>query len=141
VSSSLLRDLARYRSGLVPGIGEVDLAADGGCDGWFEAGGWSPAAVPVLAKELAMVPDPRRAAGRRFDLVFLLGIVVMGVLAGALSISAVLCWAGNADPGVLVALARGGPVTLPATSTLCRLLARLDGDALDDAFARYTAAI
>jgi predicted transposase YbfD/YdcC len=129
VSSSLFCDLARYRSGLVPEIVQV-----GGEAGWLVV-------APVLAQELAKVPDPRRVAGRRFDLVFLLGIAVMAALAGAVSISAVLRWAGNADPAVLTALARGGPIRLPVVSTLSRLLARLDGDALDDVFARYTAEI
>jgi predicted transposase YbfD/YdcC len=42
---------------------------------------------------------------------------------------------------VLSALARGGPIRLPAASTLSRLLARVDGDGVDDAFARYIAAV
>lgn len=129
MSSSLFCDLFRYRSGLVPEICRVD-----GLDEWLTAS-------PVLAAELATVPDPRRAAGRRFDHLFLLGIVVMAVLAGAVSISGVMRWAGKADPAVLTALARGGPIGLPVVSTLSRLLARLDGDALDDAFARYMAAV
>jgi hypothetical protein len=71
VPSALVCDLARYRPGLVPEISRVDAR-----------GGW-PEVSPVLAAELATVPEPRRAAGRRFDLVFLPGIVVMAVLAGA----------------------------------------------------------
>jgi predicted transposase YbfD/YdcC len=140
VSSSLLRDLSRYHRGVAP---EISLAGpdEAGWDGWFRCGGWVAQAVPLLVEELVNVPDPRRTAGRRFDLVFLLGIAVMAVMAGAVSISGVLRWAGNADPAVLAVLARGGPVTLPVISTLSRLLARLDGDALDDAFARYTAAL
>ena len=98
VSSSLFCDLARYRSGLVPEI------AQAGGDGWFLA------AAPVLAREFSKVPDPRRVAGRRFDLVFLLGIAVMAALAGAVSISGALRWAGNAGPAILTALPRGGPV-------------------------------
>lgn len=129
MSSSLFCDLVRYRSGLVPEIGRADDP-----DGWLTLS-------PVLAAELASVPDPRRAEGRRFELVFLLGIVVMAVLAGAVSISGVVRWAGKADPAVLTALARGGPIGLPVVSTLSRLLARLDGDALDDAFARYLATV
>lgn len=100
--------------------------------------GW--VSIPVLAEELARVPDPRRAAGRRFDLVFLLSVVVMATLAGAKSIKGILRWAAKTDPEVLSSLARGGRSELPAHSTLSRLLARLDGDAVDDAFARYTAA-
>jgi hypothetical protein len=67
-----------------------------------------------------------------------LDLAVMAVPAGAVPVSGVLRWAGNADPGVLQALARGGPITFPALS---RFPARPDGDALDDAFARCTAAL
>lgn len=134
MSSSLVHDLARYRAGLVPAIVEVQVLPDPTGGPWVEA-------APILAEELAEVPDPRRAAGCRHDLVFLLSIVVMAVLAGATSLSGIRRWATGADPAVLTALARGGPITVPVVSTLSRLLARLDGDAVDDAFARYTAAV
>jgi DDE_Tnp_1-associated len=134
MSSSLVRDLARYRAGAVPAIGEVQFALD-------PPGGRWVVAAPVLAEELARVPDPRRAAGRRYDLVFLLSIVVMAVLAGATSVSGIRRWASGVDPAVLTALARGGPITVPVVSTFSRLLARVDGDAVDDAFARYAAAV
>jgi predicted transposase YbfD/YdcC len=138
MSSSLVHDLARYRAGAVPAvdetIDEMRFALDPAGGPWVEA-------VPVLAEELAKVPDPRRAAGRRHDLVFLLGIVVVAVLAGATSLSGIRRWATGVDPAVLTALARGGPITVPVVSTMSRLLARLDGNAVDDAFARYTAAV
>lgn len=134
MSSSLVRDLARYRAGAVPAIGEVRVALDPAGGPWVEA-------APILAGELATVPDPRRAAGRRHNLVFLLSIVVMAVLSGATSLSGIRRWATGVDPAVLTALARGGPITVPVVSTLSRLLARVDGDAVDDAFARYTAAV
>jgi predicted transposase YbfD/YdcC len=137
MSSSLGLDLDRYHAGLIPAVclaGAASQVAEP------VAGAWC-VQIPVLAQELAKVPDPRRAAGRRFELVFLLGVVVMAVLAGARSIAGIRRWAANTDPVVLSALAGGGPSRLPVASTLSRLLARLDGDAVDDAFARYTAAV
>jgi len=98
--------------------------------------GWQ-ASIPVLAEELAALTDPRRAAGRRFDLVFLLGVVTLSVLTGVRTISGIRRWATGAPPAVLTALARGGPTDLSAASTL----ARLDGDTLDDILARYIAAV
>jgi hypothetical protein len=132
MSSSLGLDLARYRAALASAFPLADTVS--------AELAWLPGSVPVLAEELAKVPDPRRAAGRRFDLVFLLSVVAMATLAGARSISGILRWAAKTDPAVLTALARGGPCRLPAYSTMARLLARLDGDAVDDALARYTAA-
>lgn len=123
-----------YRAGLVPSIGEVSALLDPTDGPWAKTS-------PILAKELAQVPDPRRAAGRRDDLVFLLSIVVMAVLAGARSLSGIRRWATGVDPAVLAVLARGGPIIVLVVSTWSRLLASLDGDAVDDAFARYTAAV
>jgi hypothetical protein len=100
MSSSLVHDLARYRAGAVPAIGEVRVSLDPAGGPWVEA-------APILAEELAKVPDPRRAAGRRHDLVFLLSIVVVAVLAGATSLSGIRRWAAGVDPAVLTALAPG----------------------------------
>lgn len=128
MSSSLVYDLACHRVGGV----FVDLVAE--TDDWVSR-------IPVLTDDLAQLADPRRRRGRRYDLLFLLLVLVMAVLAGATSISGVLRWAGTAPEGVLAVLARGGRTALPAHSTFSRLLSRLDGDALDDAFSRYTAAL
>jgi predicted transposase YbfD/YdcC len=128
MSSSLVYDLARHRVGGV----FVDLVA--GTDDWSDR-------IPVLTDDLEQLTDPRRSRGQRYDLLFLLLVLVMGVLAGATSISGVLRWAGTAPEGVLSVLARGGRTKIPAHSTFSRLLSRLDGDELDDAFSRYTAAL
>ena len=100
MSSSLVHDLTRYRAGLVPAIVEVQVLPDPTGGPWAET-------APILAEELAEVPDPRRAAGRRHDLVFLLSSVVMAVLAGARSLSGIRRWATGADPAVLTAPAPG----------------------------------
>ena len=128
MSSSLVYDLACHR---VEGV-FVDLVAE--TDGWSDR-------IPVLTDDLAQLTDPRRRRGQRYDLLFLLLVLVMAVLAGATSISGVLRWARTAPEGVLSVLARGGRTRLPVHSTFSRLLSRLDGDELDDAFSRYTAAL
>ncbi|HEY6796994.1 MAG TPA: transposase family protein [Kineosporiaceae bacterium] len=46
---------------------------------------------------MARVPDPPRAARRRYNLVFLLSIVVMAVLAGATSVSGIRRSATDVD--------------------------------------------
>jgi hypothetical protein len=143
MSSSLGLDLGRYYAGLIPAVclaGPPSQVVQEPVSCVPVAGTWW-AQIPVLAEELAKIPDPRRAAGRRFDLVFVLLVVVMATLAGARSIAGIRRWAVDAGHAVLSALARGGPNRLPAASTLSRLLARVDGDAVDDAFARYIAAV
>jgi predicted transposase YbfD/YdcC len=143
MSSLLGLDLDRYYAELISAFSLAGPPAQAG-DDWPAScvpdDTWC-VQIPVLAEELAKVPDPRRAAGRRFDLVFLLLVLVMATLAGARSIAGIRRWAVDTDLAVLSALARGGATRLPAASTLSRLLARLDGDAVDDAFARYTAAV
>jgi len=128
MSSSPVYDLACHRVGGV----FVDLVAE--TDDWVSR-------IPVLTDDLAQLTDPRRRRGQRYDLLFLLLVLVMAVLAGAASISGVLRWAGTAPEGVLSVLARGGRTRLPAHSTFSRLLSRLDGDELDDVFSRYTAVL
>ena len=137
MTSSLALDLDRYRVAATIGLAVPhDLVPHDLGAAWD----WAPQIV-VLAEELASVRDPRRCQGRRHDLVFLLLVLVMAVLTGATSMAAVLRWAQRADPRVLVALARGGPTAVAAYTTFSRLLSRLDGDEVDDAFSRFTARV
>ena len=126
---TLVRDLARDRAA----IGEVPVVLDPvGGPGWRWCRSWPGnwPRPPVLGGQ----PD----AGTTW--LFLLSLVVMAVLAGATSLSGIRRGATGVGQGVLTVLARGGPVSVPVVSTLSRLLARLEGD-VDDAFARYTAAV
>jgi predicted transposase YbfD/YdcC len=137
MTSSLALDLDRYRVAATIGLPVPhDLVPHDLGAAWD----WAPQIV-VLAEELAWVRDPRRCQGRRHDLVFLLLVLVMAVITGATSMAAVLRWAKRADPRVLVALARGGPTAVAAYTTFSRLLSRLDGDEVDDAFSRFTARV
>ncbi|MEU0213374.1 ISAs1 family transposase [Streptomyces canus] len=114
MSSSLIGALARHRE-------DVDLSCP-------------PAELPglrTLAEVLEQVPDPRRIRGRRYRIGSLLALCLVGVLSGAKSVTAIARFAAdsNADLRTLLGLTRA----TPNTTTLGRLLARLDGNALDDA--------
>ncbi|MFJ2931926.1 ISAs1 family transposase [Streptomyces sp. NPDC087219] len=80
----------------------------------------------------------------RHALVVVLALTACAVLAGARSLLAVGEWIADAPPQVLQAVgARPDPLLpkrlLPAESTVRRLLARIDGDALDQAVGRWLA--
>nr|WP_308455450.1 ISAs1 family transposase [Streptomyces sp. SM14] len=100
--------------------------------------------MPGLLERLAQVPDPRDPRGVRYPLVTLLGLAACAVLAGAKSLLAVGEWAADAPSTVLEKLgARVDPVlperSWPAETTIRRLLARIDGDALDQAVGAWLA--
>ncbi|NUR03753.1 MAG: transposase family protein [Streptomyces sp.] len=98
-----------------------------------------PADLASLAQILAAVPDPRRVRGRRHRLgallglcpVALLGLCPVAVLGGARSLAQISRYAAEAGPEVRAELDLSRAV--PNASTLGRLLARMDGDPLDDA--------
>ncbi|MGW2617586.1 ISAs1 family transposase [Streptomyces sp. NPDC001500] len=100
-----------------------------------------PPQLACLAEVLGRIPDPRRVHGRRYRLGSLLALCLVAVLGGAKSLAAIARFAADTDPELRERL--GLASTTPNASTLGRLLARLDGDALDDAvgawLARYAA--
>jgi hypothetical protein len=83
----------------------------------------------------------RRVRGRRYRLGSLLALCLVAVLGGARSLAAIARFAAESNAGLRERL--GLTAGTPNASTLGRLLARLDGDALDDAvgawLAQYTA--
>ncbi|MDH6222117.1 transposase family protein [Streptomyces pseudovenezuelae] len=104
----------------------------------------APEEVPGLLERLAQVPDPRDPRGVRHALVVVLALSACAVLAGATSILAVGEWITDAPPHVLEHVGvRLDPLfpkrSLPAETTVRRLLARIDGDALDLAVGRWLA--
>ncbi|WP_331732635.1 ISAs1 family transposase (plasmid) [Streptomyces avidinii] len=120
-------------SSLIPsGLGELATAAPP-----------APGEHSGLLQRLATVPDPRRPAGRRHPLAFVLALAACAVLAGAKSLAAIAEWVSDAPPAVLTSL--GGPVrepagpVAPAEATVRRLLQRVDGDALDAAIGGWLA--
>jgi predicted transposase YbfD/YdcC len=74
------------------------------------------------------VPDPRSPRGLRYPLAGLLVVAVCAVMAGASSMAAIGDWLHDLDD---IARARLGFVrAVPATTTMWRLLIRLDADLL-----------
>ncbi|MFI6063410.1 ISAs1 family transposase [Streptomyces sp. NPDC051286] len=104
----------------------------------------APEEVPGLLDRLAQVPDPRDPRGVRHALVGVLALAACAVLAGATSLLAVGEWIADAPPHVLEQVGmRLDPLfpkrSLPAETTVRRLLARIDGDTLDLAVGRWLA--
>ncbi|WP_379507680.1 ISAs1 family transposase [Nonomuraea zeae] len=95
--------------------------------------------LPTLAEVLDAVPDPRHRRGRRYRLGPLLALSLLAVLSGATSLAKITRFIAGYDPDLRTQL--GLPATPLATSTLGRLLARLDGDAFDAATCAYLSAI
>ncbi|WP_371503143.1 ISAs1 family transposase [Kitasatospora sp. NBC_00374] len=91
----------------------------------------------TLAEVLDRVPDPRRVRGRRYRLGVLLALCLVAVLSGATSLACIARFEADSSPDVRRRL--GLPKRAPAATTLGRLLARLDGDALDDAVGAWLA--
>lgn len=103
-----------------------------------------PEEVPSLLERLAEVPDPRDPRGVRHRLAVVLALTACAVLAGATSLLAVGEWIADAPAHVLEQVgAHTDPLlprrALPAETTVRRLLARLDGDALDRAVGSWLA--
>lgn len=93
----------------------------------------SPPSVAVsptsLAVAFADVPDPRRAASVRYPLPAILAMTVAAILANHSSVLAIAEWGADQDAITLAQL--GFPtVQTPCQSTLQRLFAKLNGDAL-----------
>jgi len=91
-----------------------------------------------------MIPDPRDRRGRRHPLASVLAVSAAAVAAGARSVAAIAEWATDAPGPVLAALGvRGDPLTrrcqVPGEATIRRVLARVDGDAVDAAVGAWLA--
>jgi hypothetical protein len=81
-----------------------------------------------LLQALANVPDPRSPRGLRYPLAGLLAVAVCAVMTGASSVAAISDWLHDLDD---IARARLGFVrAVPTTTTMWRLLIRLDADLL-----------
>ncbi|WP_256843042.1 transposase family protein [Ornithinimicrobium cryptoxanthini] len=87
-----------------------------------------PDRLGELLDLLATVPDPRDPRGVRYRLSGMLAAAVSAVLTGARSFAAIGEWAADLSAEQL---ARLGLATSPEESTLRKLFARLDADALD----------
>ena len=90
-----------------------------------------------LLAVLAAVPDPRRRRGVRHRFAAVLAVAVCAVLAGARSFVAMGEWAADLPPGIRARLGLGRRA--PSETTIRRLLARVDPDALDAALSGWLA--
>lgn len=100
---------------------------------------------PSLLDCLATVTDPRDPRGRLHPLAGVLAICAAAVLTGATSLLAISEWAADASQPVLARLgARRDPLTgrrqAPCETTIRRLLAQVDGDALDRSVGNWLSA-
>ncbi|MEV8039044.1 transposase family protein, partial [Streptomyces sp. NPDC086182] len=96
-----------------------------------------------LWAHLQRVPDPRSRRGRWYPLAGLLLICACAVVSGARTITEITEWGQRATITVLELLGirrhLPGRRRAPSQVTLTRLLAALDGDALDAAIGAYLA--
>ncbi|MET7458406.1 ISAs1 family transposase [Streptomyces sp. NPDC005574] len=106
--------------------------------------GAAPREIPDLLECLAQVPDPRDPRGVRHPLAAVLALTACAVLAGARSLLAVSEWVADAPEGLLERLGiRVDPLfpkrSWPAETTIRRVLARIDANALDRAVGAWLA--
>ena len=96
----------------------------------------SPSRHQRLLSVLESVPDPRDRRGVRYPLAGMLAVAVTAVIAGCRSFAAIGQWAAQATAEHLTAfgLTRA---SAPDESTLRKLFARIDADALDGAVGRW----
>ncbi|MFJ5220967.1 ISAs1 family transposase [Streptomyces sp. NPDC088354] len=96
-----------------------------------------------LRAHLRRVPDPRSRRGRWYPLVGLLLICACAVVSGARTITEITEWGQRATTTVLeqfgIRRHLPGRRRAPSHATLTRLLAAIDGDALDAAIGAYLA--
>ncbi|WP_395111636.1 ISAs1 family transposase [Actinomadura sp. SCN-SB] len=99
--------------------------------------------VADLRSFLDLVPDPRSRRGRWYSLTAILLVCACAAVSGARSIDEIAEWAGRASDAVLTSIGvRRHPLRwrrAPSRTTIGRVLAVVDGDALDRAVGTYLA--
>ena len=98
--------------------------------------------TPGLLQALARVPDPRDARGRIHPLPGLLAMAIAAVVSGSSRVVEIVEWAADLPDAVWDCLgaardALTGARRVPDDSTLSRVLAGIDADALDAAVCRW----
>jgi hypothetical protein len=101
--------------------------------------GLEPGQDGDLLAPLRAVPDPRHRRVRRHQLVTVLALSVATVLAGARSYVAIAEWAHDLPVSALVRLGVGR--RSPSESTIRRILALVDLDALDTVLSAWLATL
>ncbi|MGH3500937.1 MAG: ISAs1 family transposase [Nocardioidaceae bacterium] len=92
----------------------------------------SPTRHQRLLAALDTVPDPRKSRGLRYPLAGILALAVTATIAGCRSFAAIGQWAGEATAEHRASIGLAG-ASVPDESTLRKLFAQLDTDALDKA--------
>jgi hypothetical protein len=99
--------------------------------------------VADLRPFLESVPDPRGRRGRWYSLTAILLVCACATVSGARSVDEIAEWAQRASGAVLTAVGiRRHPLTwrrAPSRTTIGRVLAAVDGDALDQAVGAFLA--
>lgn len=93
----------------------------------------------LLAEALAVVPDPRRAQGRRHPLPGVLALVSVAILCGCRSLYAIAQWGRDHGQELAVKLGLKPKHRTPAVSTLHELFKRLDTAAFEAALQNWAA--
>nr|WP_245603570.1 transposase family protein [Salinispora cortesiana] len=98
--------------------------------------------TPGLLQPLAEVPDPRDARGRIYPLPGLLATAIAAVVSGSSRVLEIVEWAADVPKVVWDRLGAArdtftGVRRVPDDSTLSRVLAGIDADALDAAVCRW----
>jgi len=91
-----------------------------------------------LVQVLSVLPDARRAQGRRFALAVLLALAVAAVVAGARSYRVITEWAGDLHEPLLVRFGAGRGA--PSMATIRRAVLGVDADLLDAVWTAWVAA-
>jgi predicted transposase YbfD/YdcC len=99
--------------------------------------------VADLRPFLDLVPDPRARRGRWYSLTAILLVCACAAVSGGRSVEEIAEWAARASDAVLTAVGvRRHPLRWrrsPSRTTIGRVLAAVDGDALDRAVSAYLA--
>ena len=94
----------------------------------------------TLMKCLAEVPDPRNERGRRYEWLYLLGVIVAAMMSGQRSIRGMAQWAmGNRVE--LIRCLSPRRLVVPSAATLYRVLRNVSVERLEVCISAYTQAI
>jgi hypothetical protein len=98
----------------------------------------------ALPDFFSLIPDPRRAQGRRHRLPTVLGIAAAAILCGMRGYKAIADWAQSLGPKALARFGcrrdDNGDYLVPSESIIRAVLIRVDPQALDEALGRWNAA-
>jgi len=95
-----------------------------------------PVAVASLYQALQKLSDPRRGQGKRYELALILCLLVLAKLAGQTSLSGATGWIRH-RAATLAEHFRLRRKSMPCQMTYCNVLARVDGEHLDEILSAF----